>query len=292
MMEMSLQNYLEKIGSSLDKIWGFEIVSVGDNIIRVSNLSIALLVLIFGLIGASKLTSLLAKSISKRFQIKDSASSTVESALYYLSIVFVLFFALNISNIPLKIFTLFGGALAVGLGFGSQNILKNFISGVILLIERPIGVGDIVEVGGIMGTVGKIGSRSTSIISVDNIDIIVPNSAFLENNVINWTLRDQKVRRCITVGLAYGSDTEKAEKVLLSCVEQIDAIVDYPAPFVLFRGFGDSSLNFEIYFWIYIYAPQGMLKMESKLRHIINKELAKEGIVIAFPQLDVHMKQS
>ncbi|MEZ4705207.1 MAG: mechanosensitive ion channel [Bdellovibrionota bacterium] len=283
-------DYSERIGEWVNRIWSFEIVSVGENVIRVSNLFIALLILVLGLVSASKLTHLLAASVSKRLKVKDSARSTVESVLYYFSIFFVSLLALHLSNIPLKIFTLFGGALAVGIGFGSQNILKNFVSGIILLIERPIGVGDIVEVSGIMGTVNRIGLRSTGIVSVDNIDIIVPNSSFLESNVINWTIRDQKIRRCIKVGVAYGSDTRKTEEILLSCVAQKEEVASYPKPFVLFRNFGSSSLDFELFFWVHVFTPAGMLKVESDVRHNINVELDKAGIVIAFPQLDVHMK--
>ena len=198
-------------------------------------------------------------------------------------------FALWVSEIPLTVFTLAGGAVAIGVGFGSQKIVNNFISGVILLAERPIKVGDLIEVGDTFGEVESIGARSTKIKSFDNFHIIVPNGAFLEQNVINWTHSDDMVRVRMKVGVAYGSPTRRVEELLLQAIRELDKAVIPPEPDVIFDDFGDNALIFEALFWIVMRRPMDRRKTLSDLRYRVDELFREAGIVIAFPQRDVHL---
>jgi small-conductance mechanosensitive channel len=187
------------------------------------------------------------------------------------------------------VFTLAGGALAIGIGFGSQNILNNFISGLILLAERPIKVGDLIEVEGTFGQVERIGARSTSVKTFDNFHIIVPNSSFLESKVVNWTHTDKLVRISLVVGVAYGSPVRRVEEVLLEVVGEHERTVVPPDPVVLFEDFGDSALVFRALFWIVMNRPMDQRKVLSDLRYRVDDRFREEGITIAFPQRDVHL---
>ena len=179
--------------------------------------------------------------------------------------------------------------LAIGVGFGSQNVVNNFISGLILLAERPIKLGDLVEMEGVYGNVERIGLRSTRVRTGDNVHIIVPNALFLENKVINWTHRDPKVRITITVGIEYGSPTREAERLMKEALANHAQVLAKPGPAVLFRDFGDDALIFEIRFWIHMRTMMERLQIESDIRFRIDEVFREAGIVIAFPQRDVHL---
>jgi small-conductance mechanosensitive channel len=178
------------------------------------------------------------------------------------------------------------GALAVGIGFGSQNLVGNFISGIILLIERPVNQGDVIEIDGRQVTVEKVGPRSTIVRSMDNTHIIVPNSRLLEQPVTNWTLSDDVIRKRISVGVAYDSPTRQVAALIQQVIAGVAAIRKEPAPIVKFSDFGASALVFEVYFWVGI---ADWWEAESELRHRIAEILAAENIVMAFPQRDVHL---
>jgi small-conductance mechanosensitive channel len=178
------------------------------------------------------------------------------------------------------------GALGIGLGFGLQNIFNNFISGNILLFERPIQVGDDVEVNGIWATVKKINVRATVVQTYDNASIIIPNSEFISSQVTNWSFKDKRLRRNIDVGVAYGSDIEAVREILLDIANNTKHVFKQPKPEVLFRDFGDSALIFRLRVWTDI---DNMLKIETAIRFEIDKCFREKGIVIAFPQRDVHL---
>jgi small-conductance mechanosensitive channel len=195
-------------------------------------------------------------------------------------------------NIPLTAFAVVGGALALGIGFGSQAIVSNFISGLLLLAERPIRTGDLIEVSGVVGTVDSIGLRSTRIRTADNFHIIVPNSSFLETNVVNWTHEDPDIRLRVIVGVAYGSPTRKVEELLLLVANEHPRCLRHPAPVVNFRDFGDSALSFEVRFWIRYDARTDRTAIQSDVRYRIDELFREHGITIAFPQMDVHLDVS
>ena len=201
-------------------------------------------------------------------------------------------FALRILNIPLGAFAFLGGALAIGLGFGAQNPIKNFISGFILLTERPIHIGDLVEVDRVVGRIEEIGGRCARVRTGENINMLVPNSRFLENIIINWTLSDRQIRSKVTVGVNYGSRVRQAEELLLRAVRENPMVLHGKESLVVFNDLGDNALFFEVYFWINVPALLTRRRIESDIRFKIDDLFRKAGIVIAFPQRDMHLYTS
>ena len=197
--------------------------------------------------------------------------------------------ALRLVDFPLTIFTIAGGALAIGVGFGSQELMNNFISGLIMLMERPVRVGDLVELGGTYGHVEAIGARSTRVLASNNTHIIVPNSFFLQNNVINYTLSDDVVRTVVKVGVAYGSPVREVERLLKQALVDKPKVIHDREPRILFANFGDNSLEFEMYFWVHARSIMERNATESEVRFDIDDLFRGAGITIAFPQRDIHL---
>lgn len=196
---------------------------------------------------------------------------------------------LSLLHVPLTAFAFVSGALAIGVGFGAQNILNNFISGWILMWERPIRIGDFLEVGDVKGSVESINTRSTRIRRVDGVHLLIPNSQLLETTVVNWTLMDKLARGTVRVGVAYGSPTRLTSELISKVAEENPDVLQDPPPQVIFEDFGDSALIFDLYFWIEAVGDRGLRQVKSALRHTINDVLAANDITIAFPQRDVHI---
>jgi len=215
--------------------------------------------------------------------VQESVISVTVYLLWALGIVVALT-ALGFSTTSLTVAL---GALGVGLGFGLQNIFNNFVSGLILLFERPVQVGDAIEVNGTWGTISKIKVRSTVVQTYDNASLIIPNSDMISNQVINWSFRDLRLRRWITVGVAYGSDTELVKKTLLEIAHAERKILKRPRPDVLFRDFGDSALIFTLRVWSTI---DDFIAMETDVRFAIDRLFRERNIEIAFPQRDIHIR--
>jgi potassium efflux system protein len=181
-------------------------------------------------------------------------------------------------------------ALSIGIGFGLQEVISNFISGLILLFERPLRVGDLIEVGTTEGVVKRIQIRSTTVLTRDNVWILVPNKDFITQNVTNFVYTDSKVRLRINVGVAYGSDTALVRRALLEVGKDHGKILKRPTPEVWFSGFGDSSLDFELLVWVE--DPVNRHRVESDLRFAIDAAFRRYGITIPFPQRDLHLMSS
>jgi small-conductance mechanosensitive channel len=200
-----------------------------------------------------------------------------------------IFIVLENTGIHLGALTVFAGAVGVGVGFGLQNIASNFISGLVILAERPITIGDRVEVAGIAGQVQQIRARSTVILTNDNISMIVPNTKFIDSPVTNWTYGDPRVRFRIPVGVAYGSDIAKVQEALLAVGRENPNTLAEPAPSVFLDKFGESSIDFELVVWSseMSYRPR---RYRSDLNFAIEQKLRTAGIEIAFPQRDLHIR--
>lgn len=267
--------------------WTYEVTTVDDESITAGKLVIVLLLLTLGLRIARVLSRAVGERLLPRLGVHPSAANALQTVFYYAAIVAVVLFALRSVNIPLTAFTIVGGALAIGIGFGSQNIVNNFISGLILLAERPISVGDMVEIDGGLGTVERIGPRSTRVRTFDNTHVIIPNSYFLENRFVNWTLSDDVARGRVAVGVAYGTPTRRVETLLIEAARGVDALQPWPEPWVRFTEFGSDALNFELMF--YVRPLLQKWAVESEVRHRIAESFAREGISIAFPQRDIHI---
>jgi potassium efflux system protein len=217
------------------------------------------------------------------------AAAAVEKLMLYAGLMLIALFSLRIVNIPLTAFTFLGGAIAIGLGFGAQNLINNFISGFIIMAERPIRIGDFIEMDGKCVQVDEIGARCTRVKTGENIHILVPNSSFLEKIITNWTLSDPLIRDKVMVGVAYGSPVHKVTELLLQVADQVELVLKEPKPFVVFEDFGDNALAFAIYYWVVVNGPIAKFRIASDVRYQINDLFNKHGISIAFPQRDIHL---
>ena len=269
--------------------WNYEITAVADEPITVRKLAGALIFLLAGW-GISRFISrVIGRRVLPRFGLDGGNASAVQTIAFYLMFVLFGYFSLELIGVPLTVFAFFGGAMAIGVGFGSQNILNNFISGLILLFERPIRVGDLVEIDGLYGNIEHVGARSTRVKTGSNLEMIIPNSRFLENNVTNLTLSDERFRASVCVGVAYGSPTRNVSELLERVVLEHPDVLKSPDPIILFKDFADSSLNFEVHFWIRMRTQMQRQRIESDVRHAIDESFEEAGITIAFPQQDVHL---
>ncbi len=287
---LSVAERVEEAADWVEDAWNTELTSVDDRPITIGKIATALVLLVLGLTVSRRLSAFIGRALTRRASFGPGAAAAFQSLIFYALLLGFLLLALDTASIPLTVFTFVGGALAIGIGFGSQNIVNNFISGLILLVERPIKVGDLVQVEGTHGSIQSIGARSTVVRTFDNINIIVPNSTFLETNVVNWTLSDQTVRTRVAVGVAYGSPVREVERVLLEAMKDAPAILDQPEPVVRFRDFGDNALAFEALFWLRLGPTADRIKVESDLRFEIDRAFAERGIEIAFPQRDLHIR--
>ncbi|MEM9325690.1 MAG: mechanosensitive ion channel domain-containing protein [Bacteroidota bacterium] len=195
------------------------------------------------------------------------------------------------AGINMSTLSILAGALGVGIGFGLQSITDNFISGIIILFEKPIKVGDRIEVGSIEGDVTSISVRSTTVLTNDNISVIVPNSEFISQRVINWSHNDRNVRYRIPVGVSYNEDPKQIKAILLKVAEESPHVLKEPAPMVLFEAFGDSSLNFELAIWTATHSNRPRI-LKSELYFEIFDQFKQQGVEIPFPQRDLHIRSS
>src|SRR6266704_551118 len=266
--------------------WNAPLPGVPLSLIQIF-LLIALLVAIFWISSRTK------RFLFNRFLVHSGLDRALQYAISQIvsNVVLIvgIFIVLENTGIHLGALTVFAGAVGVGVGFGLQNITSNFISGLVILAERPITIGDRVEVAGVIGQVQKINARSTVVVTNDNIATIVPNTKFIDSPVTNWTYGDPRVRFRLPVGVAYGSDVEKVRDTLVAAARANSQALSDPAPSVFFVGFGESSLNFELVVWSdkMSHRPR---RFRSDLNFAIEKNLRDAGIEIPFPQRDLHIR--
>ena len=272
--------------------WNYELASVDDHPITVRKLAGTLLFLLVGFFVSRWASRMLGRRVLPRFGLAEGNAAALQSIGFYLLFLLFAYCSLELIGVPLTVFAFLGGAVAIGVGFGSQNILNNFISGLILLFERPIRVGDLVDVDGVYGNIERVGARSTRIRTGANLEIIVPNSRLLENNVTNLTLSDERFRACVSVGVAYGSPTRQVAEILQQVVHEHPDVFNEPEPIILFKEFGDNSLAFEVHFWIRMRTLMQRQRIESAVRHLIDDRFREANITIAFPQRDIHLDTS
>ena len=250
-------------------------------------LLIALLIAVFWISSRTK------RFLFNRFLAKSGLDRSLQYAIAQIvsNIVLIIgiFIVLDNAGIHLGALTVFAGAVGVGVGFGLQNIASNFISGLVILAERPITVGDRVEVAGIAGQVQHIRARSTVIVTNDNITMIVPNTKFIDSPVTNWTYGDPRVRFRLPVGVAYGSDVNKVREALLAAASENANTLKDPAPSVFLEKFGENSIDFELVVWSseMSYRPR---RYRSDLNFAMEQKMREAGIEIAFPQRDLHIR--
>lgn len=272
--------FLKKVRDLLE----YNISLGGTNITLMGVIQIILILVIFFVIS-----KLLRRILRKRFltHLAEGLQFVILRMVHYGLMILGFLLAINIVGIQMTSLAVIFGLLGVGLAFGLQNITSNFVSGIILLFERPVNVGDYIEVSNVVGRVVSINMRSTTIITVDNITLIVPNSRFIEDTVTNWSVGDPKIRFTIPVGVAYGSDTELVRKILLDVTYSHPSILKEPEPDVIFKEFAESSLNFELRAWLP--SPLGRIMVMSDLNYAIDKAFRENNINIPFKQIDIHL---
>jgi small-conductance mechanosensitive channel len=220
--------------------------------------------------------------------MERAARISIAKLVHYGIILIGILLAVSALGIELSKLTIMASALGVGIGFGLKDIINNFVSGLILLFEQPIRIGDIVELDGMWAEIQRIGIRSTVVRNFDHADMIIPNADLIVNRVTNWTLGGQQVRLIIQVGVAYGSDLDLVTRTLMACAENNASVSATPGPQVLFLNFGDSTLDFELRVFV---AASRRLSTKNELNHDIDKRFRENGIVIAFPQRDLHLPE-
>ncbi len=272
----------------LHSFWNIELYVIEDNPVTVRKVILAILIVVIGLLLIKFFTRSLQQKIAQRFDIEMNTAGAIKRMVSYFFMLMIVLFALRTVNIPLTAFAFLGGALAVAIGFGSQNIFSNFLGGFVIVFQKPIKENDIVEIEGKTASVQEIGSRFTRLKTFDNIDILVPNNYFMNNIIVNWTNIDKTIRGKITVGVSYSSPVRTVEALLYQAMKENLKILTKPAPFVLFSDFGDSALIFNAFFWVDMnYGFKGAV--ESELRFRIFELFQANNIEIAYPQKDIHI---
>jgi len=210
--------------------------------------------------------------------------------VHYVIVFLGFMLALSVLGLDLTKLTIMLSALGVGIGFGLQGVVNNFVSGIILLFERPVRVGDMVEIGGRWAIIKRIGLRSTTVTTFDEADLIMPNSNLINDEVINWTLTNRRARLQIPVGVAYGSDVPLVIETLTACGKENSWVAKWPEPQVLFLSFGESSLEFELRVWVSDIDQR--LNARSQIHQEIDRRFREANIEIAFPQRDLHLRSA
>lgn len=282
---------LDPVFESLRWVWDLQIAQIRQEPLTVGTIVVALVLLGFGWWVSRRLARLLGRVLTRRFQVEASGVSTAETLTFYVLFALFTVTSLSLVSFPMTAFAFAGGAIAIGVGFGSQNVMNNFISGLILNIERPVRVGDLVQVNDIYGVIEHIGARSTRIRASNNTQVILPNSFFLENQVVNFTLTDDIVRLELPVGIVYGSPTREAARLIRQALDENERVIRDPArePRILFEDFGDNALLFKAYYWVHSRSRLVQREIQSEVRFRIDDLFREAGIVIAFPQRDVHL---
>ena len=270
-------------------LWDTSLFTVpGGDVVTIGRLALVIALLIFGYLGSRFFGYLLGKRLATT-KLRPDVIYILKRIVFFAILVLVVVTALGLLGIPLTAFAFATGALAIGVGFGAQNIINNFISGWILMAERPIRIGDFIEIDNWQGVVETIGNRSTRIRRTDGVHLLVPNSLLLERTVVNWTLVDLEIRTIVRIGVAYGSPVRLVADLILQAVNEQAETKDKPAPSVVFDDFGDSALIFDAYFWCDVGGERFLREIRSSIRFRVTELFEENGIVIAFPQRDVHL---
>jgi small-conductance mechanosensitive channel len=275
--------------AELKEFWNFVLISMpGGQSLTAGRVVEVIFLLVGGYLTSRFIGYLLGQRLAAT-RLRPDVAHTIKRIAFFTLFVLVILTALGLLGVPLTAFAFATGAVAIGVGFGAQNIINNFISGWILMAERPIRMGDFIEIDNAMGTVELIGNRSTRIRRTDGVHMLVPNSRLLEQTVVNWVLVDKEIRTSVRVGVAYGSPVHTVADLILQAVREQPETKERPAASVVFEDFGDNALIFDAYFWCDVGGEKLLREVRSEIRFRITDLFAQHGITIAFPQRDVHL---
>ena len=275
--------------SDVWEVFSRPIFTLGDNQISLSTVIYFLIAFIALTLISKRLKSILVERLLSKTQLEKGVKASIGTAFRFFFILIGSIIIIQSAGIDLSALSLLAGALGVGIGFGLQNVTDNFISGVIILFEKPIKVGDRIEVGDVQGDVVNISFRATEVRTNDNITIIVPNSEFISSRVINWSHNDRNIRFRIPVGVSYKEDPEVVKEILLKVADDNPHVLKNPEPDVLFDEYADSSINFVLAVWTTTHTDKPRV-LRSELYFEIFKRFRERGIEIPFPQRDVHVR--
>ncbi|MGE0474160.1 MAG: mechanosensitive ion channel family protein [Nitrospirales bacterium] len=276
------------IWNALDQFFTYPLFTVNQTPITLSSLMFFMIIVSVFWITNALIRRFLHDRILKRFKIPLATQYTLTRIIQYLLLFIGVIIAFQVIGVDLSGLAVIFGFLSVGIGFGLQNLTSNFIAGLMLLLEQHIQVGDRITVGDTEGDVTEINIRSTTIRSLNNIAIVVPNSEFISNTVINWSHGDPKTRLEIDVGVSYNSDLDQVMDSLLAAAKEHPLILPHPAPKAWLLSFGDSAWNMRLLVWVG--DPQGRRQIQSDINCAIVKNFRKHGIEIPFPQRDLHVR--
>ena len=280
---------MDKTWEIIKEVLTYPLIKMGAGNITLQSLLILCVLFVVVLLLEKIVRERVIMRIFEKTDLPKSLEYGLARIMGYVFIVIGWYMALQFVGVDLSSLALIAGGISVGVGFGLQNIINNFVSGIIIFAERPIAIGDRVEVSGIAGRVVKISLRSTTVITNDNITMIVPNADFISQTVTNWSHGDLKVRIRVPIGVAYGSDIDLLEKVLLEIADENPKALKEPKPSVLFDSFGDNSLNFELALWTASMTTRPR-RFISTINFAIEKKLRENNIEIPFPQRDLHIR--
>ena len=296
--------YWQRGAAVAKTVWQYELFTVDDVVIAdgkeiktIRSVTVgksvgAIGILVLGFFLVSMAIRASVGLAERRLGLKSSAATIIRRWLTVIATGTLIILSFNLVQIPLSVFAFLGGALAIGVGFGTQNLLKNLISGVMLLVERPIRIGDLVEIDNVRGRVTSIGIRFSTIHNSDGIDTLIPNSELVERKLTNWTFSNPDVRREIRVGVAYGSDPAQVKSLMQAAAKEHESVMHSPEPVVILDDLGDSALIFTLRYWIRIGAGTDGRQVDSDLRCEMLEKFKIAGIDVPFPQRDIRLSAS
>lgn len=293
--------YWQQLTKFAQSVWQYELFTVDDVVVAdgkeiktTRSVTIgksigAMALLLFGYMLVAWSIRASISLAERRMGLKTPTATLIRRWVTLIATGTLIILSFNIVQIPLSVFAFMGGALAIGVGFGTQNILKNLISGAMLLIERPIRIGDFVEIEGVRGRVTSIGIRFSTIHNSDGIDTLIPNSELVEKKLTNWTFSNPDIRRGIQFGVAYGADPEQVKSIIQAAAAEHSDVLQNPSPTVVLTDLGDNALIFTLRFWILVETGVDGIKIDSDLRCEILKKLNAAQISLPYTQQDVHL---
>lgn len=266
------------------------IVHIGQTPLTLGGIGIAILIFLGSLIFSSVIQRVVFRKIVKTARLEEGVAFAIGRIVHYGIVILGVFLATQVIGLNLGSLAVLFGFLGVGIGLGLQNVTANFVAGLIILFERPISIGDFVDVDDRIGKVTSINMRTTYIQTLDRVTVIIPNSKFIDNHLTNWSIIDPKVRIHCPVGVAYGSDVPKVKELLLKVAGDHGEVLENPQPEVWFKGFGNSSLDFELLVWINNAAREEPVR--SEINFAIDDAFRAADVVIPFPQRDLNLKMT